>query len=78
MKVLTEQLLSRAGKSTVNLWIRVVEQLNGEWWRRRGFEQIDFVDCPKGMWHAKDEFRLLMMRKSVANSDAGSVRSLSN
>lgn len=70
VKVLLEQLLSTAGEKEVNLWSRVVDHLNGPYWQRRGFEIIDFVDCPKGMWHAKEEFRLLLMRKKLQRSEA--------
>jgi hypothetical protein len=60
----------------VNLWTRVVEQLNGPYWKRRGFEVLDVIDCPKGMWLAVDDFRLLMMRKTLETSDAETVKDL--
>jgi Acetyltransferase (GNAT) family len=76
VNVLQDRLLSQAGGKEVNLWTRVVDHLNGPYWQRRGFEVVDFVDCPKGMWHAKEDFRLLMMRKKLKKSEAETVRDL--
>jgi hypothetical protein len=78
IKVLQDQLQSRVEGKKVNLWTRVVEQLNGPYWRLRGFAVIEVVDGPKGMWHTNEEFRLPFMRKTLERSEAQTMGDLSN
>ena len=64
-KLLEEQLLSRSESRDVNLWARVAEDINGAYWLRRGFIQVDSLTCPQGLSHAKHDFVLLLMVKKL-------------
>lgn len=48
------------------LWLQLSEELNGAYWRRRGYEQIGPVEVkPKGTWGSSHDFEFLTMVKRV-------------
>jgi hypothetical protein len=66
---LLAQLRSDGADIRLTFWVRVVESLNGEYWRRRGFCQVgEGVILPIGTWRASDPFLLITMNKLVTNS----------
>ncbi|KAJ4300038.1 hypothetical protein N0V90_005287 [Kalmusia sp. IMI 367209] len=37
----------------VNLWLHAVEEVNGAYWRRRGWKDVRYFDEPVGAWGNK-------------------------
>lgn len=73
IRALEENLLEGLSTETqdirVWLWVRVVEEINGEYWRRRGFCQCGVsIRAPKGKWHASKDFTLTKMKKLIVRS----------
>ncbi|KAF2197619.1 hypothetical protein GQ43DRAFT_380583 [Delitschia confertaspora ATCC 74209] len=67
---LEEHLLSTVkaeggGKKKVDLWIQTEEELNGEYWRRRGFVDVRRNHMPAGSWGAYREFVVVVLRKFI-------------
>ena len=73
IKALESQLFERLSKDgmqiRVTFWVRVVADINGEYWRRRGFSQFGQGHMmPKGTWRASDPFLFITMSKSVTKN----------
>lgn len=50
----------------VLLWLQLSEEQNGDYWRRRGYEQVGPVEVmPKGTWGATHDFEFLTMVKRM-------------
>ncbi|KAF1811395.1 hypothetical protein P152DRAFT_459791 [Eremomyces bilateralis CBS 781.70] len=63
---LAAALKERLGVDSVRFVLRVVEELNGAYWRRRGFKQVGEGSMrPKGQWNSDQDFLLIMMGKLV-------------
>ena len=66
---LLDQLRTDETDIRLTLWVRVVEGVNVEYWRRRGFCQVgQGVILPIGTWRSSDPFLLITMNKLVINS----------
>lgn len=53
------------GRRKLRLWIHVVDELNWEYWRRRGWEYVRGYERPAGEMGSKHGFRLLVAFKEV-------------
>lgn len=54
------------GESELLLWILLAEDQNGNYWRRRGYEQVGPVEIkPKGMWGSANDFKFATLVKKV-------------
>jgi GNAT superfamily N-acetyltransferase len=47
--------------SKVNIWIHTVEDLNGAYWRKKGWVEVRSYDKPIGHWGSKFGYRLLVL-----------------
>ncbi|KIW99901.1 uncharacterized protein Z518_10829 [Rhinocladiella mackenziei CBS 650.93] len=66
LTALSNTLLERSSGKEVRLWMKVVENLLGEYWKKKGFEQVgpQWI-IPKGKWHKDLEFILIDMCKKI-------------
>jgi hypothetical protein len=56
-----------AGERRLLLWVQVAEDLNGAYWRRRGFEQVGPIEVRlKGSWGSSRDFNFATLVKSVS------------
>ena len=69
LNVLYDALLDRSGAKTLTLWMKVVENLVADFWRKKGFAQVGprWI-IPRGEWHRDQEFILIDMCKVVSRS----------
>ncbi|KAF1951547.1 hypothetical protein CC80DRAFT_480754 [Byssothecium circinans] len=51
-------------RGILNLWLLVAEDLNGEYWRRRGYSEVRRKTC-SWIWGCHTSFDMLTMRKQV-------------
>jgi hypothetical protein len=63
--VLTKEIARRQNEASIRLWIHTVEEVNGEYWRRRGFEEVRRHQMPAGHWYSRSGFQLVVMFKDV-------------
>lgn len=47
--------------SKVKIWVHTVEDLNGAYWRKKGWEEVRSYDKPAGHWGSKYGYRLLVL-----------------
>jgi hypothetical protein len=45
----------------VNIWVHTVEDLNGAYWRKKGWMEVRSYDKPAGHWGSKFGYRLLVL-----------------
>lgn len=70
---MSEELLRQAG-GKVKLWLHAVEEVNGEYWRRRGWKEVRRFTRPAGFWDSKKGFQLVVMVKEVSVQSANVTR----
>ncbi|KAF2006395.1 hypothetical protein P154DRAFT_559460 [Amniculicola lignicola CBS 123094] len=61
---LTGHLLGVEG-GRVTLWVHMVEDLNGVYWRKKGFMDVRGYDKPAGIWGSYFGYRLTVLTKVV-------------
>jgi len=63
---LMKQLSTDEMDIQLTFWVRVVADINGEYWRRKGFCEFGQGRMmPKGTWRADEPFLFIAMNKSV-------------
>lgn len=66
---LTEEIArgrrEEVGGGRVRLWVHAVEEVNGGYWRRRGWREVRGFERPVGYWGSRFGFRLVVMVKEV-------------
>jgi len=51
-------------KRTVQLWLHTVDEVNGPYWRKKGFRDVGEKHIlPKGVWNKELDFTLVEMRR---------------
>ena len=53
------------GEGTIKLWCQAVDEVNGNYWRRRGWVDVRSYPRPAGIWGSKFGFRLAVLVKDV-------------
>ncbi|KAM3069232.1 hypothetical protein ACMFMG_010747 [Clarireedia jacksonii] len=70
-----QELVARlrgSGDDEMLLWVQTVEDQNGPYWRRRGYELVGPVEIKeKGMWGSTKEFRFATLVKRVSAGGSG-------
>lgn len=51
------------GKGKMTLWLLVADDLNGAYWRRRGWQEVRRRTEGKGVWGCKGEFDMVVLRR---------------
>lgn len=55
------------GDSTLLLWVQILEDQNGGYWRRRGYEQVGPIETkPKGTWGSIKDFQFTTLVKRIS------------
>jgi hypothetical protein len=57
----------------VRLWVHTVNEVNGEYWRRRGWREVRRTKMPIGLWGSVFGFWLVVMYMDI-DVDVGEVR----
>jgi len=76
VEMLTKEIARREYDVKVRLWIHMVDEVNGEYWRRRGYKEVrrSQVAAGTGNWGSRFGFQLVVMVKDVdINEISGSV-----
>jgi GNAT superfamily N-acetyltransferase len=64
---LVEELIRRAREDgsdeRLQVWVHVVECLNGAYWRKKGWAEVRTYEKPAGHWGSKFGYRLLVLRR---------------
>ncbi|EUC44836.1 hypothetical protein COCMIDRAFT_5880 [Bipolaris oryzae ATCC 44560] len=55
--------LEEKEEGKVTLWLLVADDLNGAYWRRRGWEEVRRRREGKGVWGCKGEFDMVVLRR---------------
>jgi hypothetical protein len=50
---------------SVTLWIQAAECINGEYWRRRGYQEVQRRTFGEGTWDCLTSFEMVILRKDV-------------
>jgi hypothetical protein len=53
------------GERKLKLWLHAVEEVNGDYWRRRGWRDVRGFSRPVGYWGSKFGFRLAVLIKEI-------------
>lgn len=66
----TIRLAGMTGQQTpsignVTLWIQAAECINGEYWRRKGYQEIQRRTFGEGIWDCLTSFEMVILRKDV-------------
>lgn len=73
INALQEKLLKQSKELSENgalhLWIQTAEDVNGDYWRRRGWNDVRAYEEPVGFWGSYLGFRLLILVKEIRNLD---------
>lgn len=51
----------KEGDGRLQVWIQAVEDLSGEYWRKKGYGDVRAYDKPAGHWGSKEGCRLLVL-----------------
>ncbi|KAK7190361.1 uncharacterized protein CC84DRAFT_1167530 [Paraphaeosphaeria sporulosa] len=68
IETITQDLIAQEqshGEEKVKLWLHAVEEVNGDYWRRRGWNDVRGFNRPEGYWGSKFGFRLSVLLKEV-------------
>lgn len=65
LAVQQRSLTGEQGQVALNLWVHAVEEVNGDYWRRRGWVDVRGFDRPVGYWGSRFGFRLSVLLKEV-------------
>ncbi|OJD11551.1 hypothetical protein AJ78_06302 [Emergomyces pasteurianus Ep9510] len=49
----------------LTFWLKTTEEINGSYWRRRGYTTVRTKIFPKGFWGAYRDFELAWMKKCI-------------
>ena len=60
--------VAETGKKTSRLWIQTAEDVNGAYWRRRGWLDVRSYEKPPGFWGSYYGFRLLILAKEISET----------
>ena len=60
---MTEQEIPSSG--CVTLWIQAAESINGDYWRKRGYQEVQKKTYGVGVWGCLSSFEMVILRKDV-------------
>lgn len=71
IQTLLKKMQDRHPGQDLLLWLQLSEEQNGEYWRRRGYEQVGPVEIMcKGTWGSSHDFEFVTMVKRIPAGDA--------
>ncbi|KAG9185798.1 hypothetical protein G6011_07129 [Alternaria panax] len=59
------QRAGKLGEGVLTLWILAAECINGEYWRKRGYQEVRKKVEGPGVWSCKTSFEMVVLRKDV-------------
>ncbi|KAH7120903.1 hypothetical protein B0J11DRAFT_407372, partial [Dendryphion nanum] len=69
INALEEHLLTQQketlGDGPLRLWIQTVDDVNGDYWRRRGWKNVRSFEKPVGYWGSYHGFHLMILLKEL-------------